>query len=124
VIVFENLNIKIMQKNHHLAKSIGDASWGKLMELTRYKAESAGGSVQFVNPNGTSQICSRCGETVEKSLSDRVHTCTMCGFSTDRDFNASLNILGRLGTDSAELLKTPVETEPPQLPSGGCEFGR
>jgi putative transposase len=119
VIVFENLNIQNMQKNHHLAKSIGDASWGKLMELTRYKAESAGGSVQFVNPNGTSQICSRCGTMVRKSLSVRTHTCTMCGFSADRDFNASFNILGRLHTDSVELLKTPVEMSPLPLLSGG-----
>jgi len=123
VIVFENLNINGMLKNHHLAKSIGDASWGKLMELTRYKAESAGGSVQFVNPDGTSQICSRCGETVQKSLSVRLHSCPTCGFSADRDYNASLNILQRLHTDSVELYKTPVETAPPQLLLGGCERG-
>jgi len=123
-IVFENLNIKGMVRNHHLAKSISDASWGKLMELTRYKAESAGGGVVLVNPNGTSQICSRCGTMVRKSLSERTHRCTVCGFSADRDLNASFNILQRLHTDSVELLKTPVETAPPQLLSGGCEHGR
>jgi len=124
VIVFENLNITGMQKNHHLAKSIGDASWGKLMELTRYKAESAGGSVQFINPNNTTQICSKCGTTVKKSLAERTHLCPTCGFSADRDLNAAFNILQRLHTDSVELYKTPVETAPPQLLSGGCERGR
>jgi len=121
-IVFENLNINGMLKNHHLAKSIGDAGWGKLMQYTAYKAEEAGGSVVFVNPNGTSQICSRCGEMVRKSLAERVHVCTKCGFSTDRDLNASLNILGRLGTGSVELHnKTPVEMLPLQLSKGGCK---
>jgi putative transposase len=124
VIVFENLNIQGMQKNHHLAKSIGDASWGKLMQYTTYKAVEAGGSVEFVNPNGTSQICSRCGTMVRKSLSVRTHLCPTCGFSADRDLNASFNILQRLGTGSVELYKTPAETAPPQFLSGGCERGR
>jgi putative transposase len=122
-IVFENLQIPNMLKNHHLAKSIGDASWGKLMQYTEYKAAEAGRSVYYVNPKGTSQICSRCGEVVKKSLSERVHGCPTCGFSTDRDLNAALNILQRLPTDSRELLKTPVETAPPQLLKGGCERG-
>lgn len=118
-IVFENLNIRGMQKNHHLAKSIGDASWGKLMQYTAYKAAEAGGCVYYVNPNGTSQICSGCGETVKKSLKVRVHLCTKCGFQADRDLNAALNILGRLGTGSVELLKTPVEMLPLPFPQGG-----
>jgi putative transposase len=120
-IVFENLNINGMLKNHHLAKSIGDASWGKLMQYTAYKAEEAGGSVCYVNPNGTSQICSRCGTMVRKSLAVRVHSCPTCGFSADRDLNASFNILGRLHTDSVELLKTPVEMLPLQLSKGSCK---
>ena len=118
IVVFENLNIQNMMKNHCLAKSIGDASWGKLMQYTTYKAEEAGRSVRFVNPNGTSQICSRCGEMVHKPLSERFHTCTKCGFSADRDCNASLNILKRVGTGSSKPIKTPVEILPLPFPSG------
>jgi len=119
-IVFENLQIKNMVKNHHLAKSISDAGWGKLMQYTEYKAAEAGRSVVFVNANGTSQICSRCGEWVQKSLSERKHRCPNCGFSADRDYNAALNILGRLPSDRGELIKTPAEMLPPQLSEGGC----
>ena len=119
-IVFENLQIKNMVKNHHLAKSISDAGWGKLMQYTEYKAAEAGRSVVFVNANGTSQICSRCGEWVQKSLSERKHRCPNCGFSADRDYNAALNILGRLPSDRGELIKTPMEMLPPQLSEGGC----
>ena len=118
VVVFENLNIQNMQKSHHLAKSIGDAGWGKLIQYTAYKVEETGRSVHFVNPNGTTQVCSRCGETVRKSLSERLHVCPNCGFSVDRDWNAAQNILRRLRTGSAELIKTPVETEPIPLLTG------
>ncbi len=122
VIVFEDLDIQNMQKTHHLAKSISDASWGKLMQYTAYKAEEAGRCVCFVNPNGTSQICSRCGEIVQKSLSERLHVCHKCGFSVDRDYNASLNILGRLRRDTVELHKTPVEALPLPLQVGGGKW--
>lgn len=122
VIVFENLNIQNMQKNHRLAKSIGDASWGKLIQYTTYKAEDAGHVVELVDPRGTTQECSRCGSVVRKSLSERLHACTKCGFSTDRDLNAAYNILQRLGADSIELYKTPVETMPIHS-LGGCKHG-
>jgi putative transposase len=121
VIAFENLQINNMVKCHRFAKSISDAGWGKLMEYTAYKAEDAGKCVDYVNPRNTSQLCSRCGEMVWKSLSERFHVCSKCGFTTDRDYNASLNILGRLRTGSVELLKTPVEMLPLQLSQGGCK---
>ncbi len=94
-IVFENLNIKGMVKNHHLAKSIMDAGWGKLIQFTTYKASRAGKWVELVAPHNTSQICSNCGEKVEKSLAQRTHRCPFCGFEADRDHNAALNILDR-----------------------------
>lgn len=119
IVVFENLDIRNMVKNRCFSKSISDASWGKLMQYTAYKVEETGGAVYFVNPDGTSQICSRCGTVVKKSLSERFHDCTKCGFSTDRDLNASFNILARLPTGSRELLKTPVEARPLPSPSGG-----
>ncbi len=97
VIVFEELKIKNMVKNHHLAKSISDASWSRFIEYTSYKAESAGKKVISINPRNTSQNCSNCGATVKKSLSVRVHKCPYCGLILDRDINAAINIL-RAGT--------------------------
>lgn len=91
-IYIENLNIKGMVRNRHLAKSITDASWGMFFNLLSYKAEEAGRKVIKVNPKGTSQICSRCGEKVPKSLSVRIHNCPFCDLVLDRDENASLNI--------------------------------
>jgi putative transposase len=99
VIAFEDLNIRGMVKNHCLAKHIADAAWNKLIITTSYKAEWAGKRVELVNPNRTSQICSGCGQVVQKDLSERVHRCYFCGLILDRDHNAAINIL-RLGLQS------------------------
>ena len=93
LIVFENLFISGMLKNHSLAKHIQDVSWGKLIQFTLSKAERAGKSVVFVDSRNTSQRCSSCGTIVPKDLSERVHNCLVCGLKLDRDHNAALNIL-------------------------------
>jgi putative transposase len=92
LIVFENLNISGMLKNHHLAKHIQDHAWGKLIQFTQSKAAKAGKVVELVDARYTSQKCSLCGIIVPKTLAERVHLCLNCGLEMDRDINASLNI--------------------------------
>ena len=92
-IAVEKLSIDNMVKNHHLAKSIMDASWGAFLDILTAKAESAGHEVIRVNPHFTSQKCYRCDEIVQKSLSVRTHICPSCGYVEDRDVNAAKNIL-------------------------------
>ncbi len=92
-IAVEDLQISSMVKNHHLSKSIMDASWGAFLDILTAKAESAGHEVIRVNPRYTSQKCYRCGEIVQKSLSVRTHICPHCGYVEDRDVNAAKNIL-------------------------------
>ena len=94
-IVFEDLQIKNMVHNHHLAKSIFDAGWYQLMNFTKTKAEYAGKIVEFVNARNTSQNCSGCGNSVPKDLYQRVHSCPLCGLVLDRDHNAAINIENR-----------------------------
>ncbi len=94
-IVFEDLQIKNMMHNHHLAKSISDAGWYQLINLTKSKAEYAGKIVELVNARNTSQDCSGCGNSVSKDLSVRTHSCPFCGLVLDRDHNAAINILNR-----------------------------
>jgi putative transposase len=103
IIVFEKLNISGMLKNHCLAKSIGDAAWSQLVNLTQYKAENAGRKCLQVNPRNTSKMCSGCGELAEIDLSIRIYHCRACGLTLDRDHNAAINIL-RLGLQSLGLL--------------------
>ena len=98
VIYHEDLQTANLVKNHHLAKSLSDAGWGKFLGTLTFKAVGAGKRVQAVNPAFTSQRCSGCGVLVQKGLSVRWHSCPDCGTSLHRDHNAALNIL-RLGQE-------------------------
>ena len=114
----EDLKIRNMVRNHCLAKSISDAGWGIFIGMIAYKAESAGGQLIQVDPRGTTQNCSRCGEQVKKSLSDRIHECPICGLKMDRDHNAALNILARGRGIRQELPESrPVEEKATTPPS-------
>ncbi len=102
-IVFEDLQIKNMVQNHHLAKSISDAGWSQLIGFTKSKAEYAGKVVELVNPRNTSQNCSGCGNSVPKDMPVRVHSCPFCGLELDRDHNAAINILRRSTAGTAGI---------------------
>lgn len=101
LIAYEALNVKGMARGN-LAKSIMDAAWSVFMSQIRYKAESAGAYAVAVNPRGTSQVCSGCGQNVPKNLSQRTHECPNCGLVLGRDHNAGRNILA-LGMSAAGL---------------------
>lgn len=109
----EDLRITNMVKNHHLARSIIDASWSRFIQMLEYKAESAGVQVIKIEAKNTTQKCSQCGNVVKKSLAVRTHKCS-CGFVADRDYNSALNIL-RQGLSEF----TPVKTEPLLLSNQG-----
>lgn len=79
-----------------LNRSMRDASWFQFFKILSFKAVEAGKKVIEVPAQKTSQICSRCGAEVPKSLAVRVHKCS-CGLEIDRDWNSALNLL-RLGT--------------------------
>jgi putative transposase len=94
VVVYEDLRVSNMVKNHCLAKSISDASWYQFRVFLEYFGKVFGRITIAVNPAYTSQECSNCGEVVKKSLSTRTHVCK-CGCVMDRDHNAAINILNR-----------------------------
>jgi putative transposase len=95
--VFEDLNIAGMLKNHHLAKAIASVAWNAFLVIHFAKASSAGRGAMRVPAAFTSQACSGCGARVRKTLSERIHICIACGLRLTRDHNAALNVKARAG---------------------------
>jgi putative transposase len=95
-----------------------------LINFVSYKAEEADRRVEFVDPKNTSQECSRCGEIVKKSLSQRVHRCPFCGLVIDRDENAAINILksGLQKSKGFSICQKPKVFEDPIRKGGVVHF--
>jgi putative transposase len=111
-IVVEDLNIKGMLHNHHLAKHISDASWNNFIHMLSYKAVTCGGQLVKVNPRNTSKTCSNCGAIADMPLNQRMYRCGVCGFVCHRDINASINIL-KIGQGLPESNACGHDVRPP-----------
>ena len=111
VIFLETLNVKNMMKNKKLAKSISDVSWSSFITKLDYKiAENQGKLVKISPFYPSSKTCSNCGCVKDKLLlSERTYHCNECGFTIDRDLNASINIL-KTGLKMIEATDATVGT--------------
>lgn len=92
-VVMEDLNVRGMMKNRHLSKAIAEQGFYTFVTQMKYKCEMYG--IEFIQiPRfyPSSKTCSNCG-TIKKDLklSDRTYKCE-CGFTCDRDKNASYNL--------------------------------
>ena len=94
-IFMEDLNVKGILKNHHLAKSIHEIGFYKIKEILVNKAIVNEKKVVFIDRfYPSSKICSVCGyKKRDLKLSDRYWVCPICGIEHDRDINAAMNIL-------------------------------
>lgn len=90
----EGLNVKGMESNHYLAKSVVSASFGEIVRQLEYKCKWHGR--KFVKAGRwfpSSKTCNHCGHKYsELTLKDREWSCPNCGAVIDRDYNAALNI--------------------------------
>ena len=93
-ICMEDLNVKGMQRNHHLAQAVGDASFGTFLTLLEYKCKWYGVNLIKIDRFApSSKTCGKCGYIYKGlKLSERNWTCPECGTHHDRDFNAACNI--------------------------------
>ena len=109
VVVVEDLDVKNMMGNHHLARAISDAAWGETLRQLRYKARWYGSSLHKADRwYPSTKRCSRCGQVKEEMpLEERVFHCEGCGLVADRDLNAARNLAEWPGV--ARTLETPVE---------------
>ena len=93
-ITVEDLNVKGMMKNRHLAKAVATQRFNCLLTKLKRKAEIIGIEMRIVDRfYPSSKTCHVCGH-IHKGLKlkDRVYICPECGYTEDRDFNASLNL--------------------------------
>lgn len=124
-VAVEDLNVRGMEKNRHLAKSVSDVSLSEMARQLEYKCAWHGrGFVKVGRFYPSSKTCSTCGHVLDELLlSVREWTCPVCGCRHDRDLNAALNIAregarllneadgtaGLAGTGDAEASRTLVE---------------
>ena len=113
-VVIEDLNIRGMAQNHHIAKSIIDQGWYQFGKMLEYKLGWRNAElIKIGRFDPSSKLCSNCGNIKhDLKLSDRVYQCDVCGLSMDRDLNAAINIrnigLIKIGQGMPEF--TPVES--------------
>ena len=96
IIVSEKLNITGMVKNHNLASSILDATFGKICNLLEWKCRVLGKYYYQIDTKfPSSKMCNRCGvkTDITNDLRVREWECIHCGDYHDRDINASINIM-------------------------------
>lgn len=95
VLCMEDLNVKGMMQNSHLAKALSDVSFGEFARLLEYKCiERRRIFVKVSRFYPSSKTCSSCGHKLDAlPLSVRSWNCPVCGAHHDRDVNAARNIL-------------------------------
>jgi putative transposase len=116
LIAIENLDVGALGRSM-LAKDVFDQGWAQFRSILSDKAEEAGRQMVLVNPRRTSQACSGCNRLVSKTLTVRIHSCSHCGLTLDRDVNAARNIL-RLGASQQDA--APAES--PMRPFGAARL--
>lgn len=92
-ICLEDLNVKGMIKNHHLAQSLSDIAIGTFNTLLEYKAKERGVNILRIGRFEPSSKMCTCGYINHNlTLAMREWTCPECGSIHDRDFLAANNI--------------------------------
>jgi len=91
----EDLNLIGLSRGM-LGKHCLDAGFGQFFQILEQTCFKNGVYFQKVDARKTSQICPNCQhETGKKLLSERVHNCNNCGYTTDRDVAAAQVVLIR-----------------------------
>lgn len=98
----EDLNVRGMARNRHLARAIMDGGFSEFRRQLEYKARFYGATVVVADRwYPSSKTCSCCGSVkAELALSQRIYQRDACGQEIDRDLNAARN-LERLAASSA-----------------------
>ena len=90
----EDLNVRGMQKNRRLSRSVADMSFFEFRRQLEYKAEQRGSLIVIADRFfASSKTCSVCGHKLEElPLTVRKWLCPVCNTEHDRDINAAVNL--------------------------------
>lgn len=93
-IVIEDLNVSGMMKNRHLSKAVVQQKFFEFRSKLVNKCKEIGIELRVVDRfYPSSKTCHGCGHVKrDLKLSDRTYRCSECGYTEDRDINASLNL--------------------------------
>jgi putative transposase len=114
-VFLEDLDVTSMMQQEKNNRNIAAMSWYQTLQAFERHEEKNGSHVVLVDPDGTTKQCANCGVETEKPLWVREHSCPSCGFTADRDHNASLE------THQRGLDKLGVEFEQSELGLGQSE---
>lgn len=94
-IVVEDLNVKGMMKNKHLAKVVQEQCFNEFYRQIQYKCNW--NNIEFITADRyypSSKLCSCCGYVKKDlKLSERIYICPECYHVIDRDYQASVNLM-------------------------------
>jgi putative transposase len=123
IIVIESLRPQNLVREHKLARSLLDASFGEFIRQMEYKCLWYGSTLIKADPfYPSTKRCSSCGNVkAGMARSERTYSCQVCGFVMDRDLNAARN-LASVAASSVETVNACGECVRPEEPSG-CESG-
>ena len=131
-VVIEDLTVRNLLENGHLARAISDAAWTELRSMLEYKCAWYGRDLVVIDRFfPSSKLCGACGMVAAKMpLNVRAWTCEHCGAVHDRDVNAARNILAaglaaaacgdgvRPQRESSRTGRSSVKQEPQRATAG------
>lgn len=93
-IVIEDLNVSGMMKNRHLSKAVAQQKFFEFRTKLISKCKEYSIELRIVDKwYPSSKLCNNCGYIKKDlKLKDRTYVCSKCGYTEDRDINASLNL--------------------------------
>lgn len=112
VVVMEDIHVKqlVGKSCKKMRMRLHDVAFYELRSIMEYQLGKYGKELRLVDPAFTSMTCAKCGYVKKDlTLADRIFVCPKCGWTADRDYNASLNILKRSGWEPPLV---PVELRP------------
>ena len=123
VVVMEDISVKqlIGKSGRKMRMRLHDVAFHELRGIVKYQMGKYGKKVVLVDPRNSSKTCAKCGYVkMDLTLSDRVFECPRCGWTVDRDYNATLNHLRRAGWEPPVV---PVELRPLPITMGKAGQG-